>query len=104
MARSCVPRRPAASRYGVSHPAQPMACGGRPSCRDLMTALWLTSVAQLAMFGGDTLTATDVACAAGRADLGQRKLVADLPPGLVTHRLARVSDMIAEGVDRMKTE
>jgi N-methylhydantoinase A/oxoprolinase/acetone carboxylase beta subunit len=56
------------------------------------------------VFGGDTLTATDIACAAGRADLGQRKLVADLPSGLVTRCLARVSDMIVEGVDRMKTE
>jgi N-methylhydantoinase A/oxoprolinase/acetone carboxylase beta subunit len=56
------------------------------------------------VFGGDTLTATDIACAAGRADLGQRKLVADLASGLVTRCLARMSDMIAEGVDRMKTE
>jgi N-methylhydantoinase A/oxoprolinase/acetone carboxylase beta subunit len=56
------------------------------------------------VFGGDTLTATDIACAAGRIDLGQRKLVAGLPSGLVTRCLARMSDMIAEGVDRMKTE
>jgi N-methylhydantoinase A/oxoprolinase/acetone carboxylase beta subunit len=56
------------------------------------------------VFGGDTLTATDIACAAGRIDLGQRKLVAGLPSGLVRRCLARMSDMIAEGVDRMKTE
>src|SRR5258708_6042143 len=56
------------------------------------------------VFGGDTLTATDIACAAGRVDLGQRKLVAGLPQALVTRCLTRMSDMIAEGVDRMKTE
>jgi N-methylhydantoinase A/oxoprolinase/acetone carboxylase beta subunit len=56
------------------------------------------------VFGGDTLTATDIACAAGRIDLGQRALVAGLPSGLVTRCLARMGDMIAEGVDRMKTE
>jgi N-methylhydantoinase A/oxoprolinase/acetone carboxylase beta subunit len=56
------------------------------------------------VFGGDTLTATDIACAAGRVDLGQRKRVAGLPQALVTRCLTRMSDMIADGVDRMKTE
>jgi N-methylhydantoinase A/oxoprolinase/acetone carboxylase beta subunit len=56
------------------------------------------------VFGGDTLTATDIACAAGRADLGERSLVAHLPPELVGRTLARMGEMIAEGVDRMKTE
>jgi len=56
------------------------------------------------VFGGDTLTATDIACAASRADLGDRALVADLSSGLVARTLARMGEMIAEGVDRMKTE
>jgi N-methylhydantoinase A/oxoprolinase/acetone carboxylase beta subunit len=56
------------------------------------------------VFGGDTLTATDIACAAGRMELGDRSLVTGLPPELVDRTLARMGEMIAEGVDRMKTE
>ncbi len=56
------------------------------------------------VFGGDTLTATDIACAGGRTDLGDRSLVAGLPPGLVARTLDRMGEMIAEGIDRMKTE
>jgi N-methylhydantoinase A/oxoprolinase/acetone carboxylase beta subunit len=56
------------------------------------------------VFGGDTLTATDIACAAGRTDLGERARVADLPPALIARTLARMGEMITESVDRMKTE
>jgi N-methylhydantoinase A/oxoprolinase/acetone carboxylase beta subunit len=56
------------------------------------------------VFGGDTLTATDIACAAGRIDLGERARVRALEPGFVTRTLTRMGEMIAEGVDRMKTE
>ena len=56
------------------------------------------------VFGGDTLTATDIAVAAGRIDLGERGRVAGLSPALVASTLARTSEMIAEAVDRMKTE
>lgn len=56
------------------------------------------------VFGGDTLIATDVACAAGRTELGVRSLVAALPPALVARTLASMGEMISEGVDRMKTE
>jgi N-methylhydantoinase A/oxoprolinase/acetone carboxylase beta subunit len=56
------------------------------------------------VFGGDTLTATDIACAGGRTDLGDRSLVANLPPGLAALALARMAEMLSEGVDRMKTE
>jgi N-methylhydantoinase A/oxoprolinase/acetone carboxylase beta subunit len=56
------------------------------------------------IFGGDTLTATDIAGAAGRIDLGDRSRVANLSPEHVAHTLARMGEMIAEAVDRMKTE
>jgi N-methylhydantoinase A/oxoprolinase/acetone carboxylase beta subunit len=56
------------------------------------------------VFGGDTLTATDIARAAGRIDLGDRSFVAGLPTEFVARTLARMGEMIAEGVDRMKTE
>ena len=59
---------------------------------------------QALVFGGDTLTVTDVAVAAGLIDLGDRARVASLPGALVREALARIQAMIEEGVDRMKTE
>jgi N-methylhydantoinase A/oxoprolinase/acetone carboxylase beta subunit len=59
---------------------------------------------QALVFGGDVLTVTDVAVAAGLIDLGDRKRVASLPAGLVKDALARIRAMIEEGVDRMKTD
>jgi N-methylhydantoinase A/oxoprolinase/acetone carboxylase beta subunit len=56
------------------------------------------------VFGGNTLTATDVAVAAGLIDLGDRRRVADLPADRVKTALARMHAMIEEGVDRMKTD
>ncbi len=55
------------------------------------------------VFGGDTLTATDIAVAAGVADIGDRSLVAHLDAGLVRSALARIQAMADEVVDRMKT-
>jgi N-methylhydantoinase A/oxoprolinase/acetone carboxylase beta subunit len=59
---------------------------------------------QALVFGGDVLTVTDVAVAAGLIELGDRARVASLPASLVDSTLARIRAMIEEGVDRMKTE
>ncbi len=59
---------------------------------------------QALVWGGDVLTVTDVAVAAGLIDLGDRRRVASLPAGLVEDTLARIRAMIEEGVDRMKTD
>ena len=59
---------------------------------------------QALVFGGDVLTVTDVAVAAGLLDLGDRRRVASLPAALVDEVLARIRAMIEEGVDRMKTD
>ncbi len=56
------------------------------------------------VFGGDTLTTTDVAVAAGLVDIGDRSLVASLPAGLVRRARAVMAARIDEGVDRMKTD
>jgi N-methylhydantoinase A/oxoprolinase/acetone carboxylase beta subunit len=56
------------------------------------------------VFGGATLTATDVAVAAGLIDVGDRRRVADLPADLVKTALARMHGAIEDGVDRMKTD
>jgi N-methylhydantoinase A/oxoprolinase/acetone carboxylase beta subunit len=56
------------------------------------------------VFGGDTLTATDAAVAAGIAEIGDRRHVADLPRDLVHAVLATAHDRIEDAVDRIKTE
>ncbi|MGW7683833.1 hydantoinase/oxoprolinase N-terminal domain-containing protein [Kribbella sp. NPDC054772] len=55
------------------------------------------------VFGGKTLTATDIAVAAGRAEVGSTDAVADLDPTLVKAALARVAADIADAVERMRT-
>jgi N-methylhydantoinase A/oxoprolinase/acetone carboxylase beta subunit len=56
------------------------------------------------VFGGDCLTMTDLAVAAGRAQIGDSKLVAHLDRDFVTAAMARASEMVAEAVDRMKVD
>jgi N-methylhydantoinase A/oxoprolinase/acetone carboxylase beta subunit len=62
----------------------------------------LTSEARV--FGGDTLTATDAAVAAGLAEIGDAGAVAGLPRDLVAGVLEEVQAKIGDSVDRMKTE
>jgi N-methylhydantoinase A/oxoprolinase/acetone carboxylase beta subunit len=61
-------------------------------------------VEEALVFGGKTLTATDVAVAAGLIDLGDRSRVRHLPAPLVDGALARAKAMVEEHVDRMKTD
>ena len=55
------------------------------------------------VFGGDTLTATDVAVSAGLADIGDGRLVKDLDSGLVADAVASMQRTVSETVDQMKT-
>jgi N-methylhydantoinase A/oxoprolinase/acetone carboxylase beta subunit len=55
------------------------------------------------VFGGSTLTATDIAVAAGRADIGDSSAVAHLDPALVKDALERIALDIADAVERMRT-
>ncbi|WP_020399692.1 hydantoinase/oxoprolinase N-terminal domain-containing protein [Kordiimonas gwangyangensis] len=55
------------------------------------------------VFGGGTLTTTDVAVAAGYADIGDKAKVASLGTDLVSAAVAKIHAIVAEGVDRMKT-
>ncbi|WEK00201.1 MAG: hydantoinase/oxoprolinase family protein [Candidatus Sphingomonas phytovorans] len=55
------------------------------------------------VFGGRTLTATDVAVAAGYAAIGDRGAVADLDPGLLQSASSEIHRLLADGIDRMKT-
>lgn len=54
------------------------------------------------VFGGDTLTATDIAVAAGRAEIGDAGRVSHLPRELVEAALERIAADVADVVDRMR--
>jgi len=60
-------------------------------------------VTRALVFGGDTLTATDIIVAAGRADVGDRSRVADLSTGLVQTALATIQAILEDGLRTMKT-
>lgn len=55
------------------------------------------------VFGGTTLTATDLAVAAGRARIGDPARVARLDRDFAERALARIAARLAETVDRMRT-
>ncbi|MEZ5100102.1 MAG: hydantoinase/oxoprolinase family protein [Thermoleophilia bacterium] len=55
------------------------------------------------VFGGDTLTTTDVAVAAGLVEIGDPSRVAHLDASLVRDAVELIERTVAETVDRMKT-
>jgi len=55
------------------------------------------------IFGGNTLTATDIAVAAGISRLGNPELVEDLDKTLVSSSIDIIKDMVEEVIDKMKT-
>jgi N-methylhydantoinase A/oxoprolinase/acetone carboxylase beta subunit len=55
------------------------------------------------IFGGSQLTTSDIAVAAGIVEIGDKSKVAHLDKKLVADALERIQEMIAAGVDRMKT-
>lgn len=62
------------------------------------------AIAQRALvFGGDTVTATDLAVAAGLCDVGDRDRVAGLDRDLVRGGMRLIQNRLAELVDRVKT-
>jgi N-methylhydantoinase A/oxoprolinase/acetone carboxylase beta subunit len=55
------------------------------------------------IFGGDTLTTTDIIVAAGLEDIGDRSRVAHIPARTIEAALDTIHRMADEAVDRMKT-
>jgi N-methylhydantoinase A/oxoprolinase/acetone carboxylase beta subunit len=55
-------------------------------------------------FGGNVLTATDVAVAGGRTGIGSADRVAHLATEVVVWALRRCHEIVEEGVDRMKID
>ena len=56
------------------------------------------------VFGGETLTATDIAVAIGLVEIGDRKRVAHLSTSLITSVNDRIRLMLEENLDRVKTQ
>ncbi|WP_157218015.1 ROK family protein [Flavisphingomonas formosensis] len=56
------------------------------------------------VFGGDVLTATDLAVARGRIAIGDRALVADLPEQLLAEFESETRAMLEDGIESMKTK
>ena len=54
------------------------------------------------IFGGQTLTTTDLAVAAGRAELGDPHLVAGLSPSLVSRGMAEIKARVETAIDSVK--
>jgi N-methylhydantoinase A/oxoprolinase/acetone carboxylase beta subunit len=55
------------------------------------------------VFGGDVTTATDLAVAAGLAEIGDPKLVSGLDRGVVNEAMQWMHAQVSETLDRMKT-
>lgn len=55
------------------------------------------------IFGGDTLTATDIVVAAGAARIGNPALVASLDPTVIARAKQTIARMLNDAIERMKT-
>jgi N-methylhydantoinase A/oxoprolinase/acetone carboxylase beta subunit len=61
----------------------------------------LTELAKV--FGGDVLTATDIAVRAGYAKIGDASKVSDIPQEFVDATVSAIHSMLESGIDRIKT-
>ncbi len=73
----------------------PLKIGPQSVGYELTTKAWV--------FGGDVLTATDIAVAGGLADIGDRSAVRSLDGSFVREALDLMQRMVDAAVDRMKT-
>ena len=55
------------------------------------------------VFGGSTLTTTDIVVAAGSAEIGDRARVAQLPAATVVAAIDEIHRLVEDGIDRIKT-
>lgn len=56
------------------------------------------------VFGGATLTASDIGVAAGRVDMGDAGRIADVPPAAVDAAMAEIRRLLEDSIDRMKSD
>ena len=57
---------------------------------------------QAMVFGGSTMTATDIAVRLGKVSLGNPKLVAKIPLELAKKAMERIREMVEDSIDAMK--
>jgi N-methylhydantoinase A/oxoprolinase/acetone carboxylase beta subunit len=55
------------------------------------------------IFGGDLLTATDIAVAAGQCEIGDKSYVRDIEKGIIDASLDEIHRKVETAIDRMKT-
>ncbi|KAI0360591.1 DUF917-domain-containing protein [Trametes cingulata] len=55
------------------------------------------------VFGGSVLTATDLVVASGRADLGEKTKISDIPEDVITPGTQRIKKLLEGIIDKMKT-
>jgi N-methylhydantoinase A/oxoprolinase/acetone carboxylase beta subunit len=55
------------------------------------------------VFGGDTLTTTDITVASGATDIGDKSAVTELDKSLVETAVSRIHTIIDRGIDQMKS-
>ncbi|WGW11512.1 hydantoinase/oxoprolinase family protein [Saxibacter everestensis] len=60
-------------------------------------------ISEALVFGGSTLTATDVAVALGRADIGDKSLVSGVDTATANRAMDLVAEKFADVVERMRT-
>ncbi|BCH21170.1 hydantoinase/oxoprolinase N-terminal domain-containing protein [Mesorhizobium sp. L-8-3] len=66
------------------------------------TSVGYRLVTDALIFGGSTLTTSDVMAAAGRADFGDRSKVAHLSPDLIARTQTRIMEMLEDCVERSR--
>ena len=67
------------------------------------TSVGFRLTSEALVFGGSTLTATDIAVAAGRADIGDADRVRHIDRSFAIAVIDRIAERVAEAVDRMRT-
>ncbi|MCJ9430615.1 hydantoinase/oxoprolinase family protein [Kordiimonas marina] len=94
-------RMPDILSIGLGGGSRIRADGGKVTVGPDSVAFRLLEEAKI--FGGQTLTASDIAVASGNADFGDKSLVETLDPGLVFAAQDAIHRLAEDGIDRMKT-
>jgi N-methylhydantoinase A/oxoprolinase/acetone carboxylase beta subunit len=93
-------RMPDVYSFGLGGGGLVEAVDGAVRIGPLSVGYALTTKARV--FGGETLTATDIAVAGGQAEIGEKTRVIYLDPALVASGLEFMQRRVEEAIDRMK--
>jgi len=66
------------------------------------TSVGYRIITEALIFGGDTLTTSDIVVASGRYDLGDKSKVAHLPPDLLIRTQVKIMQMLEDCVERSR--